>query len=190
MMTCWFTRRNMARALDDETPLSDADQRHLHTCAACEQHWQAQRRLVGLLTQEAQQESFTPSPFLRGRIVAAVRRAAIAEPDVAPGPQFSWMGGLALTALAAALVVMGVIQQRPNPEPSSDKLLTSVIHFSGGQVLEETTGQTLEEWSVALNQPLESEIQFVMNDARTAIDSLAASFIPESLLASSSTSGH
>lgn len=189
MMTCWFTRRNIARALDDETPLSESDQRHLHTCADCEQHWNAQRHLVGLLTQEAHQESFTPSPFLRGRIVAAVRHAAAPASDVGAGPQFSWLGGLALTVLAATLVVVGVIQQRPDPQPSSNKLLTSVIHFSGDQVLEETTGQTFGEWSVALNQPLESELQFVMNDARIAIDSLAASFIPESLLAGSSVAG-
>ena len=76
---------------------------------------------------------------------------------------------------------------QPEPTPPSAELLTRVIQLSGDQVLEEATGQDFEAWSLSLNQPLETELQLVMNDARSAIDSLAASFIPESFLAANTS---
>lgn len=187
MITCWLTRREIAKNLDDGTILQETAHKHLHHCAACECHYQQQRQLVAQLSNEAHIDSVEPSPFLRGKIVAAVRRAADSETVSTPSPRFAWSGGFAFSALAALVIVFGIVWNQPDPNPPSAELLTKVIQLSGDQVLEETTGQNFEAWTVALNQPLESEIDFVMNDARLAIDSLAASFIPESLFAANTT---
>ncbi|MCS1412018.1 MAG: hypothetical protein M2R45_05221 [Verrucomicrobia subdivision 3 bacterium] len=184
MITCWLTRQKIAKCLDDGTSVGASIQAHLHQCSACETYQQQQVALVGQLTREAQQGSLAPSLFLQGKIVAAVRRAAEPGPEIAPSGRLAWPGGFALTVVAAALIVAGIIWKQPNPQPQTSILLTEVIRLSGDKVLKETTGQNFEAWSVTINQPLESEIQFVMNDARSAIDSLAASFLPEQFLTS------
>ena len=173
--------------MDDDATLSSSVQQHLNGCETCEHHYQLQRRLIGQLSRQAPQENFEPSPFLRGKIVAAVRQAAEGTPEPVSPTGFSWIGGLAFSSVAALAVAIGVMMSQPEPTPPSAELLTKVIRLSGDQVLEEATGQDFEAWSVSLNQPLESELQFVMNDARSAIDSLAASFIPDSFLAANTS---
>lgn len=187
MITCWLTRREIAKSLDDGTVLQERVRKHLPHCAGCESYYRQQQQLVEKLSSEAHLDVLNPSPFLRGKIVAAVRRAAESGPDVTPAPRFAWSGGLAFSALAAVAILFGIIWNQPAPSPRPSELLTKVIQLSGDQVLEETTGQNFEAWSVTLNQPLESELEFVMNDARSAIDSLAASFIPESLFAANTS---
>ncbi len=173
--------------MDDGTTVSHKVQQHLQGCGACEHHYQLQQRLISQLSQQAPQDCFEPSPFLRGKIVAAVRQAAEGGPQTASAPRISWMGGLAFSSVAALAIAFGVMMNQPEPTPPSAELLTRVIQLSGDQVLEEATGQDFEAWSLSLNQPLETELQLVMNDARSAIDSLAASFIPESFLAANTS---
>lgn len=188
MITCWLTRRDIAKCLDDDRPLAPKSEQHLHSCAQCAHHYATQQHLVGQLSRQALSDHFEPSPFLRGRIVAAIRQAAEADTTIpASSPRPSWIGGLALSLGAAAAIVIGIAVNRPDPTPASAQLLSKVIQLSGEQVIEETTGQSFEAWSVALNEPLESELQFVMNDARSAIDSLAENFIPKSLRAANTT---
>lgn len=181
MITCWFTRQSISRCLDGGVALSDQAQRHINHCAHCHTHYQQQQLLVSRLSQEAQCDDLASSPFLRGKIVAAVRRAATPEPVTQPTMGVSWTGGLAFSLLAALVVAIVIQWQQPSAPPSSE-LLASVLEFSGEQVLEEATGQTFEELTVALNKPLETEMEFVMNDARMAIDSLASGFLPKSFL--------
>lgn len=181
MITCWFTRQSISRCLDDGVRLSDHAQRHLDHCADCHAHYHEQQVLVSRLSQEAQIGDLASSPFLRGKIVAAVRQAATPEPVPRPTLGVSWAGGLAFSLITAIAVAIGIQWQQPSAPPSSE-LLASVLEFSGEQVLEEATGQTFEELTIALNKPLETEMQFVMNDARMAIDSLASGFLPKSFL--------
>ncbi len=183
MISCWLTRREIAQCVDDDRAPNTRAQIHLAQCSGCEQHYRLQQRLVSRLTREAHQDAMEPSPFLRGKIVAAVRRAADAETELAPpAPRYGWLRGLALSGTAAVLIVIGIIQEQPDPNPPSAELLAKVIQMSSDDVLEEATGQDLEGWSKAINDPLESEIESVKADARSAIGTLAASFIPDSML--------
>ena len=191
MITCWFTKREMARRLDDETPLPPPVQHHLRHCAPCQQFYGTQSRLTRQLSHEARRQATQPSPFLGTRIMAAVRQAATTEPQPAAPPRWLWRTTLAVAAIVAALTVLPhLVMQRPPPPHPSTQWFTKVIQLSGGEVLEQATGQTIEEWSVSLDQPLETEIAYVMNDARSAIDSLANRFIPETLLTKGTTLNH
>ena len=187
MITCWLTRREIARCVDDEQPVAATVRRHMHGCAQCDRYYQQQKALVSQLTHEAGHDVFQPSPFLRGKIVAAVRRAAESESEPTPKPRLAWASGLTLSVVAAVAIAIPLGLREPTPPPRSAELISKVIQLSGDEALEEATGQNLEGWTMTLNQPLESEIEYVMSDARSAIDSLAASFIPESLFAASST---
>jgi hypothetical protein len=44
----------------------------------------------------------------------------------------------------------------------------------------------LDHWTTRLDAPLEQETQLVLLDARTALDTLARSFVPEGFLATAS----
>ena len=172
MIACWLTRRKIDWELDDGAEVSAAVGLHLSRCAACARYHRKQRALVEGLIGEARQNPSSSPLFFRERA------------SVLPRYCFAWRQVLVWFA-AAAVVVVGILWLPPGqaPSSSSSELIAKALHFSGPQALEEAAGRRLQEWSALLNQPLESEIQFLINDARFAMSSLVASFLPEQYLA-------
>ncbi len=195
MITCWLTRRKIDWEMDDGAEASAAVGLHLSRCAACEGYRRRQRALVEGLIREARQNPPSSPLFFRERASVLPKRSgsfdggrcrtqAMNARDL-PGAKFAWRQGLVWFAAAAVVVVVVGLLRMPlseAPSPSSE-LIAQALRFSGGQALEEAAGQSIQKWSGLLNQPLESEIQFLMNDARFAMSSLAASFLPEQYLA-------
>ena len=192
MITCWLTRRRIDWEMDDGAAMSAAVGLHLSRCAACEGYRRRQLSLVKGLIREARQNPPSSPPLFRASD-SPNRGGSFGGNDgcrtqstngrTLPGLKFAWRQALVCGA-AAALVVVGLLRMPPSEAPSSSsERIAKVIRFSGGQALEEAAEQSLREWSALLNQPLESEIQFLMNDARFAMNSLAASFLPEQYLA-------
>lgn len=180
MITCWLIRRKIDWEMDDGAGASAAVDLHLSRCAACERYRRRQRALVEGLIGEARQNPSSSPLFFRERASVLPKRYCFFR----GGGCFAWRQGLVWFA-AAAVVVVSILRLPPSeaPSPSSSELIAKAIRFSGGQSLEKAAGQSLQEWSALLNQPLESEIRFLINDARFAMSSLAASFLPEQYLA-------
>lgn len=177
MIACWLTRRKIDWELDDGAEVSAAVGLHLSRCAACARYRRRQRALVEGLIREARQNPSSSPLFFRERASVLPRYCFFR------GGCFAWRQVLVWFA-AAAVVVVGILWLPPGEAPSlSSELIAKALHFSGPQTLEETAGRRLQEWSALLNQPLESEIQFLINDARFAMSSLVASFLPEQYLA-------
>lgn len=193
MITCWLTRRKIDWEMDDGAEASAAVALHLSRCAACERYRRRQRALVEGLIREARQNPSSSPLFFRERASVFPKRYCFfrvggcrtqsKSGETLPGAKFAWRQGLVWFA-AAVIVVVGILQLPLSeaPSPLSSELIAKAIRFSGGQSLEEAAGQSLQEWSALLNQPLESEIQFLINDARFAMSSLAASFLPKQYL--------
>lgn len=192
MIACWLTRRKIDWEMDDGAAMSAAVDLHLLRCAACERYRRRQRALVEGLIREARQNPSSSPLFFRERTSVLPKRngsfgnggrAQSASEGTLPGIKFAWRQ--VLVWFAAAVVVVGILWLSPREAPSrsSAELIVQAIQFSGEQSLEKATGQSLQEWSALLNKPLESEIQFLINDARFAMSSLAASFLPEQYLA-------
>lgn len=193
MITCWLTRRKIDWEMDDGAAMSAAVGLHLSRCAACEGYRRRQLALVKGLIREARQNP-PSSPLLFRASDSPNRSGSFGGDDgcrtqstnrrTSPGLKFAWRQAL-VCCVAAALVVLGILRMPPSeaPSSSSSERTAKAIRFSGGQALEEAAEQSLQKWSALLNQPLESEIQFLMNDARFAMSSLAASFLPEQYLA-------
>ena len=192
MITCWLTRRKIDWEMDDGAATSAAVRRHLSRCAACERYRRRQLALVKELIQEARQTPPSSPLFFReqasilpnqtGSFGGGGCRTQSANGRTSPGLKFAWRQAL-VWCVAAFLVVFGILRMPPREVPSSSsELIAKAIHFSGEQALDEAARQSLQEWSALLNQPLESEIQFLMNDARLAMNSLASSFLPEQYL--------
>lgn len=192
MITCWLTRRKIDWEMDDGAEASAAVGLHLSRCAACEGYRRRQRALVEGLIREARQNPPSSPLFFRerasvlpkrnGSFGGGCRTQSTNARDL-PGAKLAWRQGL-VWFTAAAVVVVGLLRMPPSEAPSpSSELIAQALRFSGGQALEEAAGQSIQKWNALLNQPLESEIQFLMNDARFAMSSLAASFLPEQYLA-------
>ena len=194
MITCWLTRRKIDWEMDDGTEASAAVDLHLSRCAACARYRRRQRALVEGLIREARQNPSSSPLFFRERASVLPKRYCFfrgggcrtqsKNGGTSPSARFAWRQGLVWFA-AAVVGVVGILRLPLSeaPSPSSSELIAKALLFSGGQSLEEAAGQSLQEWSALLNQPLESEIQFLLNDARFAMSSLAASFLPKQYLA-------
>ena len=191
MITCWLTRRKIDWEMDDGAARSAAVEIHLSRCAACEDYRRRQRALVKGLIREARQNSPSSPPFCRASVSPNRNgsfgnggRAQSTSEGTLPGIKFAWRQALVWCAAAALVVAVVILRPPPGEAPSSSsERIAKAIRFSGGRALEEEARRSLQEWVALLNQPLESEIQFLMNDARFAMSSLAASFLPEQYLA-------
>ncbi|MDA1273681.1 MAG: hypothetical protein O2960_06470, partial [Verrucomicrobia bacterium] len=130
------------------------------------------------------QRQESPS-FLRGKIMAAVRREGMA-----PAPRsfrHVWLTGIAAAVL---LLVALSIRFLPNLENSTDadvlvgqNLVDPAEAFA--PVLTLANREKLMAFSRSLDEPLEKELQFVVSDARAAMQTLANNFIPEQMIAQS-----
>lgn len=178
--------------MDDDAEASAAVDLHLSRCAACARYHRRQRALVEGLIREARQNPLSSSSrFFRERASVLPNRDCFFGGDcrtqskngrTSPSARFAWRQGFVWFA-AAVVIVVGLRRMPPSEAPSpSSELIAKALRFSGGQALEEAAGQSLQKWSAFLNQPLESEIRFLINDARFAMSSFAASFLPEQYL--------
>ncbi len=196
MITCWLARRKIDWEMDEGAEVSAAIRRHLSRCAACARYRRKQWALVEGLIREARQNPPSRPLFFRERASVLLKRSGSFGADFGclmraknggtlPGAKFARRQVFVWGAAIALVVVVGILRLplREAPSRSSSELIAKVIRFSEGQSLEGAAEQSIQEWSALLNQPLESEIQFLINDARFAMSSLAASFLPEQYLA-------
>src|SRR6266576_507507 len=99
MIACFFYKKIIARALDNPTQALPARaQRHLRACPDCRQSYELERELTRRLVADAEAHSHSPSPWLRGRIMASLDRPM----QDAPPPRFAhpaWAAALILAAV-------------------------------------------------------------------------------------------
>ena len=183
MIACWIYKRAIAESLDANQPLPERAQSHLASCLGCRQLYELEHELTRQLIAGANLHLQSPSPFLRAKIMASLDR-----PDIAQSARRVIHPLWATALLIASLGVFSILFIRdsqhathlsvPHPiarvtAPGSDPDVPALI---GGKVL---------AWTQALDQPLETEMKSVVNDAQTAIQLLAQNFLPEQALGSS-----
>jgi len=178
MITCWFHKKIINRALDAGVELPAKAQQHLQNCPACRQHHQFHVRLSQRLVAEAELHRTTPSPFLHGKIMAALKRRPSAQQSQRKSPAPIW-------ATASVILLLGLLSipllHNPKHSPGQGPSSQAKSHAPSplANQASDSAGRNLLEWSKALDQPLESEMQSVMSDAKTAIHLLAQNFLPE-----------
>ena len=183
MITCWLYRNAILRSLDEHRPMSEAARRHLRQCARCTRLWQPQAEAAVWLSAGAVPEQAV-SPGLRRKIMASVARADRPGRERKVFPGF----GPALAGAAACVVLALALARRPAPAPSrsagGDGSSRPIPNSAGASDIANFPYQAqVRHWAENLNpdQPLAHEMQLVWNDARTAADSLANSFLPANL---------
>lgn len=180
-MICWFHKRILSRSLDANATPPTRTLQHLRHCATCSAFCEIQTRIVRELVAGAESHRLQSSPWLERRIIAELRQ----EPDEASMTTRRFPSGWPITATGACLLLGAflLLQHRPVPvqpeaqsHPGSDRSAADLA-----SLLELPKGADLSELSRKLNWPLETEMQLVVTDAKTAMIYLADSFLPEPL---------
>jgi hypothetical protein len=186
--TCWLTRRAIGRSLDLNEPLSDRAAAHCENCSSCRGFHIAQIRLVQRLSRDAAGFNNAETPFLRSLVLDALSSGERIQPS-ANASRPLWPR-LAVGLLAMAIGITLLVLNR-NGGPAPAEVLVSAPPPSRQQVavappvlpdFPSVDTEKLREWSLALDQPLENEMQLVVSDARMAIQYLAHTFLPERAL--------
>jgi hypothetical protein len=183
MKLCWFYRKAIAWAADDESPLPAWLEHHLRHCDHCARVRKTEFSLAAGLRRAAAQERRDVPPFLHARILRALDE--VAEESCALGQDEKrlinrWWPVLIPFAAVLLLALYGawkfsviepptpIMAVQPDPEPTAAKELP-------------TTPQLLA-WADRIDQPLETELRSVVSDARSAWLALTDNFLPSRAL--------
>jgi hypothetical protein len=183
MITCWPCQRIVSAHMDAGAALPDWTRRHLENCSDCRTFYESGIAVAQRLSVSAAGEKREPSPFLHGKIMSAIRSEGNAARQPAPA---RW--GWAMAVSAACVVAVSVVWL--NRPPAAHPL--ALIPAPAPPVLNALTPAPpvqVDQWLKTSEAPLENETQLVLNDAKTAMNTLAKSFLPDDLLASSAKNG-
>ena len=177
MKLCWLYEKAVSRAVDADGELPAWVRRHLDKCIQCREYHQAQVCLTAALIQSAPAELTSPSSFLHARILSALDQQAGV-------PETQGIGLRALRSLlipAVGVFIIGIIWLW---KPGASTLRPVVDgQLVGREPLpmpapNGVDAAALLKWNEKLNQPLESEIYYVVDDAKSALIALGDNFLP------------
>jgi hypothetical protein len=180
-MICWFHKRILSRSLDANATPPTRTLQHLRHCATCSAFYVAQSRIVRELVDGAESCRLQSSPWLERRIIAELQQ----KPEGAGMAARRFPSGWPIAATAACLLLGAFLwlQNRPVPDQpvaqSHGRPDASATELAS--LFELPKEADLSELSRKLNWPLETEMEFVVTDAKTAMNYLADSFLPEPL---------
>jgi hypothetical protein len=177
-MICWFHKRILSRRLDANAPPPTGTLLHVQHCATCSAFYETQRRIVRELVAGAESSRWQSSPWLERRIIAELRQ----EPERAGMAARRFLSGWPTTATAACLLMFLWLQNRPVPDQPVAQSHPDAAAADLASLFELPKGEELSELSRKLNWPLETEMQLVVTDAKSAMNHLANCILPEPLL--------
>jgi hypothetical protein len=185
MIKCWHYRRIISSSVDANAALPHLAQNHIQTCPACRKHYESETKIARQLSAGAGAQQRSPSPFLHARIMSSIAnsRPVAAERTQMPG-RLGW--AVALVTVCILLAGFLWLRHRPSPDGSVGPLATGPAPVSSESALPMKLPDAMQvrEWTTKLDEPLENEMKLVVNDAKTAMNSLADNFLPGKLRSS------
>jgi hypothetical protein len=183
MIFCWIYRRLISHRLDANEPLPERVQNHIRNCPGCRTFHASGIQLAEQLIGSAPLHRKAPSPFLHGKILASIDSGTLRTEPEQRAFRPAW--SVAFVSLGLVLICAAVIHFRPLPQTSAT--------FSPSPVAEDAAGNSdpmaatvklpnadkLREWSQNWDQPLQTELQSVVHDAKQALQLLAHNFLPD-----------
>ncbi len=174
-MHCWLTNWRFSRALAAHAALPAKVQRHLAACPACRADWQLQARLTAGLAADEPAVDARRLDALRAGVLAAVASAGSAEPAPArPVISFArpaW--GIAALA-AAAVAILLLLPPTPPTQPPAPAAPSQDWLADGGAAAQAATVLLTRTVPAGVQAPLDTELQRLQEDARSAAAFLCA----------------
>jgi len=178
MIACWFYKKLIAHNLDELPARARA---HLETCANCRRHYDSEADIARRLATRAEAERLPASPFLHARIMASLDRSPRETEDNRNRGRLGWAVALGATCL----LLLGIFVRWDQASPASPAI-HSAAEASSTTALSPLAVRLppvpqFREWTEKLDEPLETEMQLVVSDARTAMNSLVESLLPDTV---------
>ena len=181
MKYCWLYEKAISRAAAAGSQTPAWVNRHLDKCIECRQTYQAHIRLTAALTASAQSQVTSPSPFLHARIMSALdQEAGRAETR---GKILQALRSLLIPAFGLFIIGGLWIWKSESPNSTQQPAVSGPVFMSKlfDPPRNGVDAAKLLEWSENLDQPLESEIRLVVDDAKSVLSSLSDKFLPHGL---------
>lgn len=187
MIRCWFFRRSITRTFENDQPLSIDLESHLLACQDCRHFHESEGRVVNKLRHGVLSREDAAPAFLHRKIMARIERERF---ESAPRP-VSRLPGWS-TAAAAALVLsigfftVSVKFRSSHTEQTGSKAAQLDEYFTANNSRELPirlpAPGIMRQLTMHLDQPLETELQAMLQDAQSAIHLLAHNFLPENVV--------
>lgn len=181
MMTCPFYRLFLSASIDSGQAPAPGLARHLERCPGCRVFFERERELVRSLSTDRPSSVEGPSVWLRGRVMARVRASANPRERRSRMPALLWpaLAGAASVILAAVFLAGGKNpSQPPQAGPTVARMEKPAAPATAAVDSSANPAMPLLRFVNKLDEPLETELTSVVNDARTALNSLAYNFVP------------
>jgi hypothetical protein len=157
----------------------------MESCPSCRTFYESGIAMAQRLSTSADGERLEPSPFLHGKIMSAIR----SEGNTARQPAAVRLGW-AMAIGAACVIAVGIVWLRP-PQ-AAHQIVSKPTPTPAQQVLAVSMAPPpakVDQWLRTSEAPLENETKLVVDDAKTAMNTLAKSFLPDDLLSPSAKKG-
>ena len=185
MIICWFHRKIISGSVDEVTALPDRTRKHVENCPNCRDIYESQMETARQLLAGAGSGKREPSPFLRARIMSSIAYSQLNAERKHERVWAGWAYGLA----TVCLLLTGVIWFRNQPTSDSSDFLAGFLSPSaavpaGPEVPDAfvlLNGTQMRQWSAKLDEPLQTEMNLVVTNTKTAATALVNNFMPEEL---------
>lgn len=183
-MACWLHRWRIGRCLDSGLSIPGATSAHITRCGECAAHLRAQRNLSASLSLPPALKSPSPAGFVN-RVMREIE-SPIRQKRATNG--FNWRPVLACASVAAMGVALLIYPRVPN-EPANVAATPNPSETRAGEELlargiDAARLERLASMQQRLQNPLQKELTFVVQDTRDAVKALKATFVPSSFVAS------
>lgn len=178
-MICFRKRSTISSAIDAGERLPDDLKAHLERCGSCRRTYEQQREVAEMLQRPVDEKIEFPAG-LNESIMRAIGEESEPRADRRSRRRnFSpWFAPVALAsvALAAALVILLQDTEPDRPQVAeSDPGPPEAVAASVASV----PSDYIRTWSIAIDRPLDNELDNVVADARSAVRFLAINFLPD-----------
>ena len=184
MIKCWHYRRIIASSVDANSALAQSTQNHLRTCPTCREFYDSETNVARKLSVGARAEQRLPSPFLHAKIMSSISSS---EPDAFETKQMPARLGWAVALVTACILVTGLLWLNHRPAAvglvGPQALRSAPVSTEAALPVKFPDATQFRAWTTKLDEPLEHEMKLVVNDAKTAMNSLADNFLPGKLRA-------
>jgi len=182
MITCRLYQKIIFNRVDAAAALPDRTRRHVENCSACRDVYRSQTEMARQLRAGADFEKREPSPFLHARIMSSISRSEMNAERKHERIWFGWAFALTTICFLLAGVIWLRNQSSSDPVDGFQRPLAGALTAPElPMALNLPDGTQMSQWTVKLDEPLQTEMDLVVNNSRTAANALVNNFMPEEL---------